>query len=140
MKKKLLASLLLASSSLLILASCGQVTSSPTGNSSGPEFVTDDEMGGGQVDTDVDNVSNDISKLKSFLEKLMKVRTYTYETTYNYISDDGTAITESVIDYYGNHYFYEEMIGHLLMAHILDLYDIHAKSASMERLSDRKAD
>ena len=108
MKKKLLASLLLASSSLLILASCGQVTSSPTGNSSGPEFVTDDEMGGGQVDTDVDNVSNDISKLKSFLEKLMKVRTYTYETTYNYISDDGTAITESVIDYYGNHYFYEE--------------------------------
>ena len=39
-----------------------------------------------------------------------------------------------------DHYFYEEMIGHLLMAHILDLYDIHAKSASMERLSDRKAD
>ena len=38
------------------------------------------------------------------------------------------------------HYFYEEMIGHLLMAHILDLYDIHAKSARMERLSDRKAD
>ena len=40
----------------------------------------------------------------------------------------------------GGHYFYQEMIGHLLMAHILDLYDIHAKSARMERLSDRKAD
>lgn len=123
MKKKLLVSLLLASSSLFVLASCGQTSSSSTissntsntqsttssgENNSEPGFVTDDEMGGGQVDTDVDNVSNDISKLKSFLQELAKVRTYTYETTYNYISNDGVSITERVIDYYGNHYFYEE--------------------------------
>lgn len=115
MKNKILFSLMLFSASILSLAACGGNVSSniSTSNPSlDSEYVTDDEMGGGQVDTDVDNVSNDISKLKTFLQELSTVRTYTYETTYNYISDDGLSLTESVIDYYGNHYFYEENLNY----------------------------
>lgn len=39
-----------------------------------------------------------------------------------------------------SHLFRDEMIGHLLMAHILDLYDIHARGSAMPQLSGRTAD
>lgn len=38
------------------------------------------------------------------------------------------------------HLFHDEMKGHLLMAHILDLYDIHARSHPGLRISERNAD
>lgn len=38
------------------------------------------------------------------------------------------------------HQFYDEMAEHLLMAHILDLYDIHARGNGMPQLSTRTAD
>lgn len=34
------------------------------------------------------------------------------------------------------HLFHEEMIGHLLMAHVLDLYDIHARNKAFMLLSE----
>ena len=37
------------------------------------------------------------------------------------------------------HFFREELLGSLLTAHILDLYDIHAKSRKISALSERKA-
>ena len=38
------------------------------------------------------------------------------------------------------HWFREEMMGYLLLAHILDLYDIHAKSRTGHNLSERNGD
>ena len=38
-----------------------------------------------------------------------------------------------------SHLFYEEMIGHLLTAHILDLYDIHAHSHAQAQVSEHTA-
>lgn len=38
-----------------------------------------------------------------------------------------------------NHLFKEEMIGYLLIAHILDLYDIHARSQAAPDVSERTA-
>ena len=38
------------------------------------------------------------------------------------------------------HLFREEMLGHLLLAHILDLYDIHARSQAERNVSERNAD
>lgn len=37
------------------------------------------------------------------------------------------------------HRFRDEMVGHLLMAHILDLYDIHARSCAATPPTERKA-
>lgn len=37
------------------------------------------------------------------------------------------------------HLFHEEMIGHLLMAHALDLYDIHARSKTSPQVPERTA-
>lgn len=37
------------------------------------------------------------------------------------------------------HLFHEEMIGHLLMAHALDLYDIHARSKASVHVPERTA-
>ena len=39
----------------------------------------------------------------------------------------------------GAHLFHEELVSHLLIAHILDLYDIHAKSKGAEVLNERSA-
>ncbi len=36
-----------------------------------------------------------------------------------------------------NHLFHEEMTGHLLLAHALDLYDIHARKASSTHVPER---
>lgn len=36
-----------------------------------------------------------------------------------------------------NHLFHEEMLGHLLMAHILDLYDIHARGQDACQVPER---
>lgn len=36
-----------------------------------------------------------------------------------------------------NHLYHEELIGHLLMAHILDLYDIHARAKAFTVVSER---
>ncbi len=41
--------------------------------------------------------------------------------------------------YKHDHLFYTEMLSSLLCAHILDLYDIHAKSRKISALSERKA-
>ena len=38
------------------------------------------------------------------------------------------------------HLFREEMLGHLLLVHILDLYDIHAKSQAERNISERNGD
>lgn len=38
------------------------------------------------------------------------------------------------------HLFREEMVGHLLLAHILDLYDIHARNMAGRDVSERNAD
>ena len=38
------------------------------------------------------------------------------------------------------HYFHEEMVGHLLAAHILDLYDIHARNCLPENFPTRAAE
>ena len=38
------------------------------------------------------------------------------------------------------HYFHEEMVGHLLAAHILDLYDIHARNCLPEDFPTRAAE
>lgn len=38
------------------------------------------------------------------------------------------------------HYFHEEMVGHLLAAHILDLYDIHARNCLPEGFPTRAAE
>ena len=38
------------------------------------------------------------------------------------------------------HYFYDEMVGHLLAAHILDLYDIHARNCLPEDFPSRAAE
>ena len=37
------------------------------------------------------------------------------------------------------HSFYEELLGSLLTAHILDLYDIHAKRRNITQLSEHTA-
>lgn len=37
------------------------------------------------------------------------------------------------------HLFREEMLGHLLMAHILDLYDIHARGQTLYQVSEQAA-
>lgn len=38
------------------------------------------------------------------------------------------------------HLFREEMLGHLLLVHILDLYDIHARSQAERNVSERNGD
>lgn len=38
------------------------------------------------------------------------------------------------------HYFHDEMVGHLLAAHILDLYDIHARNCLPEDFPSRAAE
>lgn len=38
-----------------------------------------------------------------------------------------------------SHLFHEELVAHLLNAHILDLYDIHARISSPDEISERKA-
>lgn len=38
------------------------------------------------------------------------------------------------------HYFHAEMVGHLLAAHILDLYDIHARNCLPENFPTRAAE
>ena len=38
------------------------------------------------------------------------------------------------------HLFREEMLGHLLLTHILDLYDIHARSQAERNVSERNGD
>ena len=38
------------------------------------------------------------------------------------------------------HLFWEEMMGYLLLAHILDLYDIHARGQSKRNISERNGD
>ena len=38
------------------------------------------------------------------------------------------------------HLFREEMLGHLLLVHVLDLYDIHARSQAERNVSERNAD
>ena len=40
----------------------------------------------------------------------------------------------------GGHQFRDEMLGHLLMAHILDLYDIHARGRRREDVTERTQD
>lgn len=39
-----------------------------------------------------------------------------------------------------NHLFREELLGSLLIAHIIDLYDIHARSQAFRNVSERNAD
>lgn len=99
-KTHTLLSLLTLASSVLMLASCGST-------SSGPIYVGPDENGGGQVDTDGGTENNDIETLKEVLNELKSVRNYTYETTYNL-----SGYQEQVIDYYGEHHFYEENIAY----------------------------
>lgn len=38
------------------------------------------------------------------------------------------------------HLFHREMIGHLLTAHVLDLYDIHARGTGLQHVPERTAD
>lgn len=67
------------------------------------EIIGEDELGGGQYDDEVNQDSNDISGLVMVLDDARQVRNYTYETTYEL-----NGSTSKVIDYYGNHYFYEK--------------------------------
>lgn len=85
---------------LLSLVSCGPAESTPGSSSSLPPS---ESIGGGQVDTGSDYDQTDISALRESIVRLSTTRKYRYATEYRCLG-----IESDVVDYYGEHYFYED--------------------------------
>ena len=96
--KKFNALLLLSLTSLMVFTAC----------SGTPNYVGEDELGGGQVDNETGTSNTDVSDLKVYLQELSQFRNYTYTTEYNYIDSNGVSHSQTVVDYYGDHFFYED--------------------------------
>ena len=96
--KKFNALLLLSLTSLMVFTAC----------SGTPTYVGEDELGGGQVDNETGTSNTDVSDLKVYLQELSQFRNYTYTTEYNYIDSNGVSHSQTVVDYYGDHFFYED--------------------------------
>ena len=75
-----------------------------------------------------------IGHMSLLLNPIMKLSDHDYRIC----TEDLRRIKERLAE--DKHLFGEEMMGYLLLAHILDLYDIHAKSQAERNVSERNGD
>lgn len=75
-----------------------------------------------------------IGHMALLLNPIMKLSPHDYRICLEDLSRIKERLDEA------KHLFKEEMLGYLLLAHILDLYDIHARSQTAQNVSERNAD
>ena len=75
-----------------------------------------------------------IGHMSLLLNPIMKLSPHDYKIC----KEDLLRIKERLAE--DKHLFREEMMGHLLLTHILDLYDVHARNQAEHNISERNGD